>query len=185
MPQTQQQKMHPTTSTTTEIKRKRGRPKKILIPTIRAPPRKGSKPKRERFMCPICGKPGAVKYTQHDKDKEGKTVRRLIYEHRDEKPIDDYWYTTKKGKKQHHLRYRRCNVGLVKDIQFPILDEPEPEPEQEQIQIQIPNGKDWEKKFNDLVIRHKDLLNQYEQLKKKHLSVTRCVRMAIEAEEIG
>lgn len=120
----------------------------------------------------------------NDKDKDGNHVRRLVFEHRDEPPIDEYFYTRKDGKRQHHWRYRRCNVGKIKYAQFPTLGEPDSEIEEEEeeeeavpaavpvVVVPVPkpeirNGTDWEKKYKDLLVDYTILLKENDTLKRE------------------
>lgn len=103
------------------MKKKRGRPRTRTRNITKVTKR--HRPKMPRMICTVCLQPNAIRYYHVHKKKDGTVSRQLIYEHRDEAPLKEYWYITKAGRKQHHFRYRRCNAGVVKAADLSILSE--------------------------------------------------------------
>src|SRR5580765_3905317 len=66
--------------------------------------------KRPRMLCTVCMNKDslAVRYYVNTKLKNGKIIRTMEYEHRDEPPIKEYNYKGKIVKS-----YRRCHAGRV------------------------------------------------------------------------
>jgi hypothetical protein len=90
----------------------------VRKPRRTGPRRGGGRPKEPRMICTVCFKPNAVRYYVKKKLKRtGEMVRNMVYEHRDELPIKEFYY---KGHRM--FRYRRCNAGRVKSG-LPFIDE--------------------------------------------------------------
>jgi hypothetical protein len=87
--------------------------------------------KTPRVTCTVCFKP-AIKYYIKKKLKSGETVRDLVYEHRDEEPVKEFYH---RGKRM--FRYRRCNQGRVKDSSSLFKEDD--------------TGKDYKKMYWDLI----------------------------------
>ena len=70
-----------------------------------------------RMQCSICDKPNAVRYFIRKKLKSGEVVTKIVYEHRDEPPVGEFYF---RGKKL--FSYRRCQSGTVYDG-LPFMEE--------------------------------------------------------------
>jgi hypothetical protein len=78
----------------------------------------------------------------------GKTVKKIVYEHRDEGPIREFIYRGKKS-----ASYRRCYTGVIREG-LPFLEEKEEklaaiEGKTEQIVKEETKGLDYKKIFQD------------------------------------
>ena len=89
--------------------------------------------KSQRMQCSICLKPNAIRYITHKKSKSGQVQTIIVYEHRDEPPIREFYHKNKKM-----YAYRRCHSGithnglpLMEEHYQKIITNPEPEEERE------------------------------------------------------
>lgn len=119
--------------------------------------------KSPRETCTECKKP-AVRYYTNEYTKDGALRRRImVFEHRDELPVKEYWYTTKKGKKQHHFRYRRCNAGVVTEG-IPLISEQQAPPPQPKVKSKSTNISSRAKHFSSHTTKLIEALEELQEI---------------------
>lgn len=102
---------------------------------------------QRRVTCTVCLKPGAVWYYADKKQNN------IIYEHRDEPPVREYYYKNEKTKRK---TYRRCHTGVSKENPMDAIlkNTQEEAQQQQQEQVHQIEEPDWKKMYFEMKTKY-------------------------------